>query len=132
MGKSQLSGSINGSNMPWIFQCDLRIEKFFRLDLSNKKSKKEESAGAKPTKKPGYLSVYIDIQNLFNFKNIVYVYDYTGSPTDDGCLTATEYQQQIQSQISVPAYINYYEMLMKNPYNYSLPIRASLGLQFSF
>lgn len=76
--------------------------------------------------------IYVDIQNLFNFKNVLSVYDYTGNPDDDGFLSSVEYQQVINSQVYVPSYINYYEMRVQNPYNYSRPIRASLGLQFGF
>ena len=126
---SQLSGSINGSNKPWQFQCDLRIDKTFVFNLN--KNAKDKNGKAKSAK-PGYLTVYVDIQNLFNFKNVISVYDYTGNPDDDGYLSAVEYQQAINSQVYVPGYINYYQMRVQNPYNYSRPIRASLGIQFGF
>ncbi len=126
---SQLSGSINGSNMPWQFQCDLRIDKTFTFNLN--KNAKDKDGKAKSAK-PGYVTIYLDIQNLFNFKNVISVYDYTGNADDDGYLSAAEYQQSINSQIYVPSYINYYQMRVQNPYNYSRPIRASLGVQFGF
>ena len=126
---SQLSGSINGSNMPWQFQCDLRIDRTFMFNM-NKNAKDKD--GRPKSAKPGYLTIYVDIQNLFNFKNVVSVYDYTGNPDDDGYLSAAEYQQAINSQVYVPSYIDYYLMRVQNPYNYSRPIRASLGIQFSF
>lgn len=126
---STLSGSINGSNTPWQFQCDFRIDKTFVFNLN--KNAKDEKGNAKSAK-PGYLTVYVDIQNLFNFKNIISVYDYTGNADDDGYLSAVEYQQAINSQVYVPSYIDYYQMRVQNPYNYSRPIRASLGLQFGF
>jgi len=122
--KSQLSGTINGSNMPWIFQCDLRINKTFMLSL------KKDEKGA--TTKRGMLDVYLEVLNLFNFKNVIYVYEYTGNADDDGYLTATEYQQQINSQVSVASYTNYYRMRMANPYNYTQPTRVVLGVSFSF
>lgn len=124
-GKSQLSGTINGSNMPWIYQCDIRIDKTFVLNL-----KKDEETG-KPTKR-AFLNVYLDVMNLFNFKNVIYVYEYTGNADDDGYLTATEYQQQINTQVDVSAYTNYYRMRVANPYNYTMPTRVRLGVNFSF
>lgn len=127
--KSTLSGSINGSNNPWQFQCDLRIDKTFQFNFN--KNAKDKSGKAKAAKM-GYLTVYLDIQNLFNFKNVISVYDYTGNADDDGYLSAAEYQQAINSQVYVPSYIAYYRMRVQNPYNYSRPIRASLGLQFGF
>jgi len=126
---STLSGTINGSNMPWQYQCDLRIDKTFMFNFN--KNKKDENGKAKAAKL-GYINVYIDIQNLFNFKNIISVYDYTGNADDDGYLSAAAYQQQINSQVYVPSYIDYYLMRVQNPYNYSRPIRASLGIQFGF
>lgn len=127
--RSTLSGSINGSNLPWQYQADLRIDKTFMFNFN--KNKKDENGKTKAAKM-GYVTVYVDIQNLFNFKNIISVYDYTGNPDDDGYLSAAAYQQQINSQVYVPSYINYYQMRMQNPYNYSRPIRASLGIQFGF
>ena len=122
--KSQLSGTINGSNMPWIFQCDLRVNKSFMLSL--KKDEKGE------TTKRGFLDIYLEVLNLFNFKNVIYVYEYTGNADDDGYLTATEYQQQINSQVSVDSYKWYYGMRMADPYNYTRPTRVVLGVSFSF
>ncbi|MBP1672251.1 MAG: TonB-dependent receptor [Bacteroidetes bacterium] len=124
-GKSQLSGSINGSNRPWIFQCDVRIDKSFDFKFG----KKDENN--KPSKQ-GNLSVYIDIANIFNFKNVVSVYTYTGNPEDDGVLASEQFQQLINSQIYVPSFVNYYNMAMRNPYNYSSPTTVSLGVLFGF
>ncbi|MBR4787212.1 MAG: TonB-dependent receptor [Bacteroidales bacterium] len=129
IGTSQVSGSINGSNTPWQFQCDFRIDKTFVFNLN--KNAKDKDGNAKSAK-PGYVTVYVDIENLFNFKNVISVYDYTGNPDDDGFISSAEYQQVINSQVYVPGFINYYTMRVQNPYNYSRPIRASLGLQFGF
>lgn len=124
-GKSQLSGTINGSNMPWIYQCDIRIDKTFVLNL-----KRDEETG-NPTKR-AFLNIYLDVMNIFNFKNVIYVYEYTGNADDDGYLTASEYQQQINSQVDVSSYTNYYRMRVANPYNYTMPTRVRLGVNFSF
>ena len=126
---SRITGSLYGSNMPWQFQCDFRIDKTFVFNLN--KNAKDKDGNAKSAK-PGYLTVYIDIQNLFNFKNIISVYSYTGNADDDGYLSAAEYQQAINSQIYVPSFIDYYQMRVQDPYNYTRPIRASLGIQFGF
>lgn len=127
---SRLKGTLYGSHRPWIFQCDLRIDKSFMLNLYGKDAKDKE--GNPKGVKPGYLTVYLDIQNLFNFKNILYVYDYTGNPDDDGFLSAVEYQSIIDAQTDRSAFVNYYNMIMQDPYNYSQPTRVSLGIQFGF
>ena len=126
---STLSGSVNGSNMPWNYQCDIRIDKSFIFNFN--KNKKDENGRTKAAKF-GSLTIYLDIQNLFNFKNVISVYDYTGNADDDGYLSAAAYQQQINSQIYVPSYIWYYQMRVQSPYNYSRPFRASVGIQFGF
>jgi hypothetical protein len=124
---SQLTGSLNGSFRPWQFQCDLHIEKGFNLVFNSKKVEKEQAAAKK-----GMLTVYLDIVNLANLKNIVSVYSYTGSAEDDGYLSAEQYQQNIQGAFVTASYIDYYEMRMKDPYNYARPCRVNLGLQLSF
>lgn len=127
-GRSQLSGSINGSNRPWILQCDVRIDKSFLLNLGEKvENGKVTKAGKKAT-----LTAYLDIANIFNFKNVVNVYTYTGNPEDDGVLASEQFQQLINSQIYVPSFVNYYNMAMRNPYNYSSPTTITLGIQFGF
>lgn len=55
-----------------------------------------------------------------------------GRYVNDGYLTATEYQQQINSQVDVAAFTNYYRMRVADPYNYTMPTRVRLGVQFSF
>jgi len=130
--KSKLKGSINGANMPWGFQCDLRLEKSFSLNLA---SKKEKSDSKKPKNKPGFLSVYIDFQNLLNLKNVLYVYDYTGNPSNDGYLSSQLFQTQaasLASTLTEASARNYYEMMVANPYNYNQPFRVYLGLNFAF
>ena len=126
-GNAKIAGSINGANRPWTFQCDVRFDKSIALNLA-----KKDSEGNKKSMKPGFLVVYVDITNIFNFKNILGVYSYTGRPDDDGYLSASEFQQEIKAQVDEDAYRNYYRMAINNPYNYSMPTRASLGIQFQF
>lgn len=129
-GTSRLQGTLYGSSRPWTFNCDLRLYKSFMLNLYGKDAKDKD--GNPKGVKPGYLNIYLDITNIFNIKNILYVYDYTGNPDDDGFLSAAEYQAYIQSQTDVNSYTNYYNMFMRDPSNYSRPTQVSLGLQFGF
>lgn len=127
-GKSQLSGSINGSSRPWILQCDVRIDKSFFFTVGEKVENGKISKAGKRTS----ITAYLDIANIFNFKNVVNVYTYTGNPEDDGVLASEQFQQLINSQIYVPSFVNYYNMAMRNPYNYSSPTTITLGIQFGF
>jgi outer membrane receptor protein involved in Fe transport len=113
-------GSINGSRLPWQFLLNLKIDKEFELTLGGKK------------KKPASLDVYLEIRNLLNTMNVVGVYPATGSPKDDGYLSAAEYQSQINQQVSPAAYRDLYTVYINKPYNYSSPRQTSLGLMFNF
>jgi len=128
----QLKGSINGANMPWIFTCDMRVDKSFFLNLASKK----DTEGGKRKNKPGLLTIYLDFQNLFNIKNVQGVFDYTGNPNDDGYLSSSLFQTQISRETAfgmpVASAINYYEMAIANPYNFTRPFRVHLGVSFSF
>jgi len=131
--KPQLQGAVNGANMPWTFQCDVRIEKAFILNLASKKDKNESG---KRNNKPGLLSVYLDFVNILNIKNVQSVYQYTGSAKDDGYLSSSLFQQyQVKGDaFSMPfsSAENYYRMAIANPYNYTQPFRVYLGVIFSF
>lgn len=119
-----LKGKLNGSRLPWNFKVDLRIDKGFNL---NTKAKDGGTPG-----RPLYLNVYLQIQNLFNTKNIINVYHYTGNPDDDGYLTSAEGQQKIANQINPQSYADLYRAWINNPDNYSLPRLIRLGLRFDF
>ena len=127
---SRLAGTINGSHRPWTFECNLGLHKTFILNLYGKNAKDKD--GNPKGVKPGYLTVSLEVMNLFNFKNILYVYDYTGNPDDDGFLSAAAYRSIVDSQTDRSSFINYYNLIMQDPYNYSMPTRVSLGVQFGF
>ncbi|MEI6883620.1 MAG: TonB-dependent receptor [Bacteroidota bacterium] len=113
-----IQGSINGARLPWQFLLNLRIDKEFDFALNKKKT--------------GSLDVYLEINNLLNTKNVTYVYPATGSPNDDGFLTAPEWQTVINQQVDPQAYRDMYTIQMQSPYNYSSPRTIRLGLMFNF
>ncbi len=113
-----IQGSINGARLPWQFLLNLRIDKEFDFALNKKKQ--------------GSMDVYLEINNLLNTKNVTYVYPATGSPKDDGYLTAPEWQTVISQQVDPQAYRDLYTVNMTSPYNYSSPRTIRLGLMFNF
>lgn len=115
-----IKGSINGARLPWQFVINMRIDKDFNF-IMNKTRNKQAT-----------INVYLDILNLFNTKNVTNVYPATGSPTDDGYLSAPEYQNQISQQVSEESYRDLYTVWIQNPYNYSSPRQIRLGLMFNF
>jgi len=57
---------LNASETPWYYNFDLKLDKTVRVaDFLD-------------------LNIYLTVLNLFNTRNILYVYPYTGSATDDG------------------------------------------------
>ena len=85
-GRSQINGSINGSNKPWQFRTDFRLDKNIELAWGKKDSENKKTAN---------LNIYLQVLNLFNTKNILNVYNYTGNPDDDGYLNSSQGQVNI-------------------------------------
>lgn len=121
-GTTTVLGSINGSRLPWSFSCDAKIQRVFVLASKNKE---------KTRKMPSTLSVYLDIYNIFNFKNITSVYPYTGNPLDDGYLTDADFQNFINSQLSAQSFIDYYTIVMETG-RIGYPRRFVLGITYQF
>ena len=78
------------------------------------------------------LEVYLQILNLLNTKNVLNVYDYTGSPDDDGYLASAQAQTQMAQQTSATAFVDLYNRNIVNGFNYSLPRRLRLGIAYNF
>jgi len=64
--------------------------------------------------------------------NILNVYPATGSPDDDGYLTAPEWQENINTQLDPQAYRDLYSLREVTPFNYSYPRQIRLGIIFNF
>jgi len=124
-GASGIAGSINGSRLPWNFTLNLRVDKSFTL--------------TKPDAvRPLHMNVYFRVSNLLDRRNIINVYRFTGSPTDDGYLRSGRGQSafdQIANDINrAPAssFLASYQWRMLNPDNFSLPRRMYLGAILDF
>lgn len=126
-GQSSLLGSINGARYPWQFNVDMQIYKNFHFKLGGKKGKSD------PGKiQPATLQIYLMAENLFDIQNTINVYAATASATDDGYLTAPQYQPFINSQVDPQSFRDLYTMSVNDPRNYSLPRRMRIGAIFSF
>ncbi len=113
-----IKGSINGARLPWQFLISARFDKDFNFALNKKKD--------------GTINVYIEFANLLNTQNVTAVYPGTGSASDDGFLTAPEWQNAINQQVDPQSYRDLYAIQMNNPYRYSSPRTIRLGLMFNF
>ncbi|MBI2259497.1 MAG: TonB-dependent receptor plug domain-containing protein [Flavobacteriia bacterium] len=117
-----LTGTRNGSRLPWQYRLDLQVDRSFTLKMGKDENKKKET----------FLNVYIRVTNLFNQLNIIDVYRATGNWDDDGYLAAAQYQNAIQNQLDEQSFRDYYQMKIQNPYNISIPRTIRLGLKFDF
>ncbi len=105
----QRLGGINSFRMPTTYTVDARFNRDFRIGGSKR-----------------VLSVFVEIENLFNRRNVVNVYSFTGLPdrdgvsvTDGGLITAEEVSRL-------------HDLITKDPQNYGPPRTVRTGLQFSF
>lgn len=126
---SVLSGSLNGSRLPFQFRFDLRVQKSFPITFKKMSGGGEdgENAGRR-----GNLNIYLQVLNLLNAKNIVSVYRATGNPDDDGFLTSPSSSAIINSFPSPAAFIDQYDIRINNPNNYSIPRRMRIGVTLDF
>jgi hypothetical protein len=122
--RSQIKGSINADRLPWQFTGDMNIDKAFNLPYGEKIDGKRA--------KKGQFVVTLWMQNIFNTRNVVAVYPYTGSPSDDGYLASPRGQQSIAAATNAQSLVDLYNVRMANPGFYSLPRLTRLGARFIF
>ncbi len=111
-------GSINGSRKPWNFRVSLRLDKDFTI--------------GKKSKNPLMVNVYVRVENLLNTQNVLNVYSTTGSPVDDGFLTAANSPGSGFAESQADSYEMLYDLRASNPYNISRPRRIFLGARVMF
>jgi outer membrane receptor for ferrienterochelin and colicin len=121
-GRSSIIGQINGSSKPWTFRTNARLEKVIALKWG-----KDEN-----NKKNANLTVYLQVLNLFNNRNVLNVYNFTGAPDDDGYLASTQGQNSLRQNNSPAAFIDQYTISMNASGNYNSPRQIRIGLLFEF
>ncbi len=121
-GASGTVGSVNGSRKPWRMNVDMRVDKSFALT-------------AKGSKHALNLNVYFRVSNLLDIRNVVGVYGYTGSATDDGYLATSEGQSVLAGAQALGLYQAYndnYQWALHDPNNYTQPRRMYIGAALDF
>ncbi len=117
-------GGYNAARLPWNTRFDARIYKDFVFNMG----KSADGQDAKSLK----VNIYCRVQNLFDTRNLLGVYDYSQSPDDTGYLNSAIGSNAI-SQQSVDAqgyYITSYQWAMLNPGFYTQPRRIFVGAVF--
>ena len=122
-GNSKIDGSLNGSRLPASFRIDARFDRSITLNFGRKGSENRKKAN---------LNIYLQVLNLLNTRNVIEVYKSTGNANDDGYLTNFRSQTEISQQINPNSYIDFYNMKMNDPRNFSLPRRVRLGATLDF
>ncbi|MCW3103646.1 MAG: hypothetical protein JWO09_2086 [Bacteroidetes bacterium] len=122
--RRSLEGNINGSNLPWNFKVDMRVDKDIELSWGGKKEGEE--------KKYANLNIYLQVLNVFNQKNIIRVYKATGNPDDDGYLASADAQSDVASKTNPESFQDLYRVNINNPSNYQRPRVIRLGLLLDF
>ncbi|MGB1295929.1 MAG: TonB-dependent receptor domain-containing protein [Flavobacteriales bacterium] len=119
-GAAPIQGSVNGARLPLNYRFDLKVTKRFDVSLS------------KNSKKKNPMSVYLQVNNLFDTQNILNVYGFTGNADDDGFLSSAEGLNFAEEQINQSSYEALYGLKVNDPYNYSRPRTIRLGLTLGF
>lgn len=118
-GTGALGGTFNGARLPWTTRIDMRLDRDIRI-------------GGPDNKNAMYLNVYVRTQNLLNTENIVQVFGYTQSPSDDGWLVSPDGQTDLMSQINPATYTYLYGLRAEKGAHYGFPRRIRAGLVLSF
>ena len=95
--------------MPATYSVDLRFSKFFFVPRD-----------------VAYFSFFVEVENLFDRRNVTNVYGSTGRPDDDGRFASEATDPE------APLKNHYYTLMAKDPQNYSTPRRLRVGLEFNF
>lgn len=121
--RSNIVGSVNGSSKPWTFRANLRVDKNVKLTWGKKDSDEKKHAN---------LNIYVQVLNLFNNRNVLGVYNFTGDPEDDGYLASPQAQSTVQNLNSPQGFVDQYTINMRNPDNFGRPRVIRIGLQLDF
>ena len=115
-------GDVNAAGMPWVFNSSLKFDK----DFSFKFGRQDSSKG--PDSRPSInLNVYLQVTNIFDMRNVLSVYRYTGDPTTDGYLTSGEGVLEYNSKEEIA---KNYGRAFRDLYNIALEIPQNGGSNF--
>jgi hypothetical protein len=125
----RLQGNPNGSNLPFNYNFDLRLDRSFNVNLTG-----EKDADGKITKAGRELNLrfYVVCLNVFNIQNVLGVWRFSGQPDRTGFLESPAGQLAIRQAADPDAFQDQYRIKEQTPNNFSLPRRIRLGCIFSF
>jgi len=121
-----MKGTLNGSRYPWTYGVNAKIDKDF---LIYRKKDKDKKMTTMPIM---MINVYVWANNIFNIRNIAYVYRYTGDPDDDGFLSSSLGIKAVEEATMGQAFYDQYLIKVNYPFNYGSPRLIRLGATISF
>ena len=104
-------GERNGARLPASYTVDMRVNKDFYFGSRN----------------DNYLTLFIEVDNLFNRLNVIDVYSVTGAPDDDNDNIVSSGLTLDQSLLDQLDYLYDHD-----PQNYSAPRTIRTGLEYNF
>jgi Carboxypeptidase regulatory-like domain len=126
---SLIVGTVNGSRRPWTFNTDVRLDRDIIIFGKGKKN----ADGTRAVGKAFNLNAYLIVQNVFNTRNVLGVFPFTGQADNDGYLQSPIGQQALtQIVTSKESFQDYYAMYFRSPSQFVNPRRAWLGINFGF
>ncbi|MEP0829103.1 MAG: TonB-dependent receptor [bacterium] len=106
---------LNEARLPANYSVDMRFNKDVYLGQKNL-----------------FFSFFVEVENLFNRRNIINVYTNTGRPDDDGRIYDLTSDPDGSGPYTAEDVNRYYRLMAKDPQNYSAPRIVRMGLEFNF
>ena len=116
--QATIVGGYRGARMPWGFYFNVVADKVWSFNVG---------------KRVTQLRAAVTVNNLFDIRNIVNVFNVTGNPEDNGYLTDPESQQVINAYLDPQAFRDIYTIILRNgTWNYCSPRTIKVGLTYMF
>ena len=108
-------GGLNEARLPAKYSVDMRFNKdVFVMD------------------KNLFFSFFVEVENLFNRRNIIEVYSNTGLASDDGRRVELTFDPDGAGPLTAEDVNHYYRLMAQDPQNYSTPRTFRVGLELNF
>jgi outer membrane receptor protein involved in Fe transport len=108
-------GSINEGRLPASYTVDMRFNKDFFISGDNL-----------------YFTFFVEVENLFDRRNVVNVYSNTGRADDDGRRFDLTADPDGAGPYTAEDVNRYYKLLANDPQNYSEPRAVRVGFELNF
>jgi outer membrane receptor protein involved in Fe transport len=109
-------GLLNEGQMPATYTVDLKVNKDFYFSKSGKT----------------FLSLFVEVENLFDRRNVIAVYSNTGKADDDGRDPSLTQDPDGDGPITTAQVNEVWDLLAKDPQNYDSPRRIQWGMELIF